>query len=195
MGFYDVGLTYNPKHVTGTMSESDLFETVSGKFPNDQLNRAVQTALCESSGNVTAQNTDHYGIFQIEGVNVRCVSCLDDPVYNANVAARMYAARGWEPWQCGTAGYPLPKLSHPNGPSNEADNPPENIPGDIAGGASSAAGAVSHAVNSIGDFFGNINLTDLLKILLGGFFVLGAVLYFVDVFTKNNPLPPIPIPE
>lgn len=53
---------------------------------------AARILWCESRGDPAARNGRHMGLFQIAHGPL-------DPIENIALAYRMYAARGWRPWQ------------------------------------------------------------------------------------------------
>jgi lysozyme-like protein len=100
MGAYDAGLVYSAARAQGrTMSPSDLAAlcTTAGWVHNN--GQAICIIMHESSGKTDARSknpdgNENIGLFQIDTVNVLHGEHLLDPVYNANVAHRMWRADG-----------------------------------------------------------------------------------------------------
>lgn len=67
---------------------------IAAHFPASAVDRAIAVCNCESGGNPTARNprSTATGLFQILRGPV-------DPEANVALAARMFRARGWQPWK------------------------------------------------------------------------------------------------
>lgn len=199
-GFYDAGLKYNPGNANHrTLSESDIFELCSGKWSGKDLDTAVQVVLAESSGvsDAVSQNPDgnqNIGLFQIDTVNVRCGPCLKDTVYNANVAHRMWLADGGtftKRWETAAKGN-LPKLSHPGGPSSEA----QGLITPIGPADTTITNPLSAIANLLGKLTSASTWMDIGKVLLGGVLFVAGILAFANEISPKvkNLVPPVPIP-
>jgi hypothetical protein len=151
---YDTGLQYSAARATPrTLTHSDAAEICAVAGWVHATAEPVCIIFAESSGrtDITSANPDgnrNVGIFQVDTVNVAHPEYLKDPVYNANVAYRMWRADGGtfsKHWS--TASKCAGKSG--NEPlSDEAS--PVGVGGVSVGGISdSVGGAIAAVLNSI----------------------------------------------
>ena len=196
-GLYDVGLSYsatraNPGRTLDGQSLRELIRT-AGWHDDKSLGEAIQVVDCESSRKTDAISNnnpggpDHrnIGLFQIWAGNVAYPEKLKDPVYNANVARRMYLAdkasggTGWGPWACKSS-------IDPNFQTPKNDDEAQSNVDDATRGVKSGIDAVGDFATllSSGTTWERIGL-----VVLGGVLLTASVLILAGEFMTKVPTP------
>lgn len=155
---YDTGLVYSADRARlyadgHAMTQSDLVETLTVAGWVHDNNEALCIVQAESGGKPGAVSNnnpggpDHrnLGLFQIWAGNVNHPDHLLDPVYNANVARRIWTSDGGSFKQWATA----PGCAGKSGftaPGDEATNPLDSA---LSGITADIVGGVSAVLNSI----------------------------------------------
>lgn len=187
---YDVGLTYSAARASPrTLSQGDIADicTTAG-WVHDNA-EAVCVVMAESSGKTDArsQNPDgnqNIGLFQIDTVNVLYGEKLLDPVYNANVARRMWRADGGFKKHWATAGQCAGKTGNV-APGGTADAVGIGGVADAIGNADLSPGGIADAI--LGGITGILNSIPWFRIgkgALGYFLIVGGA--FAMIFIVAN---------
>lgn len=191
MGFYDIGLTYDPKRATPrTLTDNDLKGIVAsaGWISGTPFSCAQRVVIAESSKRTDATSANpagglNIGIFQIWQGNVRYPDHLKDPVYCANVARRMYIADGGtftKRWESAAKGNLPPEPALQDDATNATDN---------------ASRSLTSGIDAVGDFFNRLTDGELWKriglIVIGGVLTVVAVLIIAGEFKDKIPIPPV----
>jgi hypothetical protein len=156
---YDLGLQYSAARARSrTLNDTEIKNIVTVAGWVRDSGQATCIVKAESGGRtaITSSNPaggQNIGLFQIWQGNVTHPEYLKDPVYNANVARRMWREDQWNRWatkgQC-PAGTPAPPLEDEAQGQLDPDIPGVSGLPDIAGNIGSAIqNALSSLLNSI----------------------------------------------
>lgn len=190
------GLTYSAKRATPrTLTDQDLRSILrtAGWIKESALDEASQVVIAESSKQTAVESSNpaggkNVGIFQIWSGNVPTskVEWLKDPVFNANVARRMFVANGmrfdtcWETaenWAKGKSEPPDPAKI-----GDEATNPTDTVSRSVKSGID-AVGDLANALMSR-EFWERAGF-----VVMGGVLVTAAVLILASEFMQKVPTP------
>jgi hypothetical protein len=190
-GKFDTGLVYSADRAKPrTMSQSDIAETctVAG-WVHDNA-EPVCIVMAESSGQTAVESSNpaggrNIGLFQVWEGNVAHPEYLKDPVYNANVAYRMWNADGrtfTKHWA--TAGKCAGRSG--NAPLSNEATPTNDIGLDAGSVASSIGNAVAGAIAAV---MNSIPWFRVGKGVLGFVLVTVGVITIVVVVANKAPTP------
>lgn len=92
--YYGAGHTYCP---------AEIQNIIRAAWPDDAEEMAIEIAWRESGCDPSVMSyAAGYGLFQIVPIAAQAVGAdwysLGDPYYNAQIAAQLYDAYGWNPW-------------------------------------------------------------------------------------------------
>lgn len=193
---YDIGLTYSQSRASPrTMTQSDIAELVvtAGWVHNSA--EAVCVVMAESSGQTAVESANpdgnkNIGLFQIDTVNVIHGEYLKDPVYNANVARRMYLADGGFKKHWATASACADKKG--NAPlSDEASPTAIGGAADAITGALSPSGIADAITGGIASILNSIPWFRITKGVVGYFLIIGGAFSLVFVVANRASKTPV----